>query len=597
MQNIKSTKEQLEDLSGMSIPVDSESTREQIAAINGHELDIDYPIAETDYKNLDSVYPKLASRLWRLNNLYDVRNEDGDLVNFELRDEQLHLLLNFHIRNIILKARQLGFTTFLCILILDYCLFNRGKLTGLVADTKDNAKVIFKKIERAWEHFPQELKEEFGLETVNKSKTEFKFNNDSEIRTGVSLRSGTYQAIVVTEFGPMCSDYPEKAQEIKSGTLPAAEKGLQFIESTADGSGNLFHKWTKTAKLKYDRGYTLSRKDKKFFFFPWYFKQANRVEQDVSSRIDARTNEYLDWVEQKAGIKLEQSQRNWYFLEKDEQEEDMKKEHPSFPEEAFESSGNKLFDNKTLSDQETEYVIDQPVDTIDKHLIFKRYNPNHRYSAGADIGHGIGKDHSTIVVIDLTTGEIALTYMDNHIDPDMFAYEIETACMKYGGCLIVPEINDAGITTLYKLNDLDNIPIYKRETKDTEQLKLSQKLGFRSTSGSKPNLMYNLNRAIEDDEIKITDQTIIDEAKSFNKEDARETNSDNQTNHHDLLMGTALAWEGRGQADFGQEDPEVIREREQRRQQRKSRANRGNKASRKRRRSNNSGSQAMSPYA
>lgn len=62
---------------------------------------------------------RLKDKHWRLNNLYWITDKSGKPVRFRMTPEQLEYFEGMHTRNIILKARQLGFTTEVCIIQLD----------------------------------------------------------------------------------------------------------------------------------------------------------------------------------------------------------------------------------------------------------------------------------------------------------------------------------------------------------------------------------------------------------------------------------------------------------------------------------------------
>ncbi|MBA0937121.1 terminase, partial [Escherichia coli] len=65
----------------------------------------------------------MSNPWWRLNHLYKIQNEKGELVTFRMRPAQRQLFRNMHNKNIILKARQLGFSTAIDIYLLDQALF------------------------------------------------------------------------------------------------------------------------------------------------------------------------------------------------------------------------------------------------------------------------------------------------------------------------------------------------------------------------------------------------------------------------------------------------------------------------------------------
>lgn len=66
-------------------------------------------LAERPITLEDILGPQWTDLEWRLRNLYHIVNEDGKSVPFEPNEEQLDVVRNLHTRNLILKARQLGF--------------------------------------------------------------------------------------------------------------------------------------------------------------------------------------------------------------------------------------------------------------------------------------------------------------------------------------------------------------------------------------------------------------------------------------------------------------------------------------------------------
>lgn len=522
------------------------------------------PIASTDYEGLEKLDPRLADRIWRLNNLYWVVDEDGNLMQFKLRPAQMYLLENMHYKNIILKARQLGFTTFICIFMLDYALFNRNKSLGIVAHTKDDASVIFRKVKIAWDNFPVHLKEYFKLTTTGDSATEYQFTNGSVMRVSTSLRSGTYQMVLITEFGKICSRFPEKAAEIVTGTLPAVPAGgVVFIESTAEGEEGHFYEYCQDAMEMKRLKRALTRKDYKFFFFPWYENPADVIEGDV--QISAEVDQYLEKMQRLVKVTFTREQKNWYYLTTKELKSKMKQEHPTTPEEAFLTSGNKLFKGEMVDAQREKYMC-EPIEVDGDFLIYKRFVSSHLYGLGADVSQGGKRDSSTIVVIDFTTGEVVLTYRSNEIDPVLFAHDIKKAALMYGGCIAAPEANNVGMTTCVTLNGIYS-NIYTQVREGLLEAVPSSKLGYLTSSLTKPKYMYELSEAMENDDLKIPDEGILLEAKKFNKEDTLEiTVTENTTRHFDLLIATGIAFQMRGNLTRGKADPEDVAEVENRRE-------------------------------
>lgn len=276
-----------------------------------------------------------SDRRWRLNNLYHIQDKHGNVVLFQLNEAQNKLLDNLHYLNIILKARQMGFSTFILILALDCCLFNSNFAAGLVADTLDNAKGLLKRIKFAYERIPEAIRKVVAIKADN--ATEIEFSNGSGVEVGVSLRSGTKNFLHISEYGKICAKAPEKAKEIKSGSLNTlAPRQLGFIESTAEGRAGDFYDKTQLARAQADSNRELGDLDYKFHFFPWWQDKTYRLGR--ASLVTEEDQKYFDELRLEHGVILEDEQKWWYSAKKVEQGEDMWKEYPSTPDEAFKAA-------------------------------------------------------------------------------------------------------------------------------------------------------------------------------------------------------------------------------------------------------------------
>jgi len=234
-----------------------------------------------------------------------------------------------------LKARQLGCTTLLCIYFLDQVLWTDNIQAGIIAHTLDDAQNIFvDKIKFAFDHLHPAIKPLFR--TVGDSAKELSFSHGSLIRVGTSLRSSTLQFLHISEMGKICAKYPEKAREIVTGALNTVHKG-QFItiESTAEGREGTFYDMTNLALEKIRNGEHFGEMDFYPFFFPWYDHPAYMLDEQQS--LSQEKVEYFDKLELQ-GIKLTFPQKWWYVKKEETQREDMLREFPSTPEEAFMAS-------------------------------------------------------------------------------------------------------------------------------------------------------------------------------------------------------------------------------------------------------------------
>jgi hypothetical protein len=291
-------------------------------------------IVGADPATLKRAAAKLGDRLWRLDNLYTVKLESGEVIPFKLNDEQREFVTQAHGFNIILKARQLGFTTLVCILMLDACLFNSNTACGIIADTRENASKIFvEKIKDVYARLPDWLKRERPTKTDRAN--ELKFSNNSVIWTGTSHRGGTLQWLHISEYGKICAKWPHKAKEIRTGALNTIHAGQTIIvESTAEGQDGHFFDMTQRAKAKLDLGTTLTPLDFKLHFFPWWRKASYAIDP-TGVIITPDVAQYFETLRVKHGIELTDGQKAWYVKKLEDQEEEMAREYPSTPDEPF----------------------------------------------------------------------------------------------------------------------------------------------------------------------------------------------------------------------------------------------------------------------
>ncbi len=299
---------------------------------------------------LPSSTNKLADPWWRLNNLYWIKDKAGNKVRFRPNWAQRALYENMWFLCIILKARQLGMTTFIQIFMLDRALFNDNINCGIVAHNKEDAEAFFRdKIKFAYDNLPADLRAQ--LKATSDTTRSYTFSNGSTIRVGTSLRSGTYQYVHVSEFGKLCAKYPDKAREVITGTLNTVAPGqFVFIESTAEGPYGHFYEMCKTSQflaLGVQAGEAmLTKMDYKFFFYPWW-KHPDYVLQE-SVEIPAKLLAYFAELREEHGIDLSDAQKAWYAKKASEQGDDMKQEYPSIWTEAFERTNAKAIFGKQL---------------------------------------------------------------------------------------------------------------------------------------------------------------------------------------------------------------------------------------------------------
>lgn len=278
---------------------------------------------------------KLSNKLWRLNSLYYITDKEGKQIRFQMTPEQLEYFESMHTRNIILKARQLGFTTEVCIIQLDAALFESAKC-ALIAHTLNDAKRLFReKVKYAYDRLPEEIKQ--ANPASNDAAGELVFKKGGSLYVSTSFRGGTLRYLHVSEFGKICAKFPDKAREIVTGAFEAvAIDCVITLESTAEGKSGYFYDYCNEAEKALLQGKLLSALDWKFFFFSWWKNPLYAIEP--VEQLPTRLNDYFSELETKHKIKLTKQQKAWYHAKEKTLGDDMKREYPSIPSEAFEQS-------------------------------------------------------------------------------------------------------------------------------------------------------------------------------------------------------------------------------------------------------------------
>lgn len=277
---------------------------------------------------------KMGDRKWRLNNLYFIRDETGRKIQFKMNPVQEYLHDNLWYFTLVPKARQLGVTTFFCILYLDQVLFSENKSAGIIFHKMEDMKKKFRNVIKfAFENLHPWLKAQIG-EPDTDNANELVFPNGSSIFVSMSTRGGTVQFLHISEFAYVCAKAPEKAEEIVSGAINSVHAGQMIsMESTAAGREGYFFNFCMAAQKLQKEKRELTELDWKLFFFPWFLDE--RYVLDGEFMITGEYMKYFDMLETKHKVKLTDRQKRWYIKKKEMNGDKMFAEFPSTLEEAF----------------------------------------------------------------------------------------------------------------------------------------------------------------------------------------------------------------------------------------------------------------------
>lgn len=492
---------------------------------------------------------KLRDKNYRLNHFYKIRNKDEKLVTFKLNRAQKHFRENAHTRNIILKSRQLGFTTLEAIEGLDDCLWNPNFQALMISYDKESALEIFDdKIDLAWQNYPDLFKSLYEIDTNRANKLKFGFGDKtySSILVRTKGRSGTFNKVHVSEFAKICAERPRKAREILTGTIPAVPiNGRADIESTAEGIEGLFYEIFWEAWERQKRGVKLLVTEFKAHFYNWTWDddEIAKIERAIPFSEMEDADKFKEHQKQH---NLSEIQITYYYLKWKSLNKDwdmLHQEYPTTPEEAFIASTNTVIPKQYIENQRK--FIRQPIRMMDDVIIYED-RKNHYYSLGGDPSEGRGKDDSSLTVIDKMTGREVAFYTNNSIQPDQFARKMAKVAEYFNNAIIVPEINSHGLAVLNELQNIGYTNIFQQKFYDKLSQQWQQRLGWKTTRLTKPLMVDEFIQALREEEIGLSSSTTVNQMGSFVHNDTPGSQGMGavQGKKDDALISAMLAWQG-----------------------------------------------------
>lgn len=468
----------------------------------------------------------INDKLWRMNNLYFIITKEGTKDLFSMNRAQAHFFDNylnlpipqqFH-RHIILKSRQLGFTTFINIYILDEILFNTNKEGIIIAHKVEDAKEFFdRKIDFAVRNMDEEVKDAFFK--INRSSArKLQIIKDygpeegatSSITVGTSGRSGTFHYVHISEFAKLCVMYPERAKEVETGTFPAVPfDGFIFIESTAEGMAGRFYEmfhenWLKRLEI------TPMTSKVKFLphFYNWQYDDAEM--KKITEIVPTSKMEVceIDWTSYQQENNLTDLEITYYYMKwlqlgglgGTDSVRKLHQEYPTTPEEAFLSTGQSYFPNakvasmaaRTERGKRGELIQNEKGDLTFSPVsnglleIFKEPEKGRRYIIGGDTSEGLAHgDAQVLYVVDAATEDCVALY-SSQVPPDEFAGDAFNVGKYYNWALLAVEANKDGLWVNNELEKKGYGNIYYRKVFDDITQKIQKYYGWKTTAATRP---------------------------------------------------------------------------------------------------------------
>ena len=217
------------------------------------------------------------------------------------------------------------------------------------------------------------------------------------------------------------------------------------------------------------------------------------------------------------------------------------------------------FDREILDKMEVKI----PIKEIAGFKIYGKYDPSHRYAGGGDVAGGVGLDSSATVFIDFSTypAQVVGTFHSNTIHPEAFGDEMYNEANVFGGCIIAPENNkfDQAVLKAKQLGANIYKSIRGQTVKVLTATPNSYTYGWNTNSLTKSKMFADFRKACNDGLISLNDKDLIQEAKSYTRNELIDTQPDprdvlNATRHFDILVSACIAFQMKDVADAKEVD-------------------------------------------
>ena len=465
---------------------------------------------------LKEIYRSSRNPVYFIDNFCKIRHPTRGLIPFKLYDYQKEALENFlaYDRNIINKARQLGFSTLLAAFIVWLILFHKDKEVLVMATKADVAKNLIKKVKLMLKHVPDWM---YLADITTNQAHSIGLSNGSSVKSiarGDDAGRSEALALLVVDEAAHIRDMGELWKGLAS-TVSTGGKVIAL--STPKGVGNWFYQYCKEAKSG-ENGWHYQE------VFWWSNPDYAEGLEDDPSIPGGKTSPWFKittagWTKQQIAQELLTS---------------------------FTETGDTFLDPATIAHYEeisSEPLIKKGPDN--GLWIWKEGERNKSYLIATDSSSGTSDDYSTAIVLDPRELDVCAEYKGK-LPPDEFgAWLVNDLAPMYNNPLIVPENNNIGMVTAYTIRNMgyDHLAYIDEKTgrlvdKWTAQyLKLQP--GFRTDSKTRPIILQKAEELLRKFLVNSHSKRMVNEFLSFvwknGKPQARKGAND------DLVMALAVA--------------------------------------------------------
>jgi hypothetical protein len=415
--------------------------------------------------------PGVRFRDFLISLLLRVRTKESQLIPLRANRAQREFSRTATRRNIVLKARQMGITTWIAARFFIATITRRGMLTVLVAHDQESAESIFRIVHRFWENLPERLRVG-ALRTSRANVRQLVFPLlDSEYRVESAAdpeagRGLTIQNLHCSEVARWPGDALATLASLRASLTP---KGEVVLESTPRGAvGCFYNEWQRA----HETGYTQH-------FYPWWWEERYR---DETPRPLADVTEEERELKSRHGLDDGQiSFRRQTFAG---QQRLAKQEYAEDAETCFLRSGECVFEIEAI-----ERRLAECADPDCDHKMLRTFLTPQRgraYIIGVDpAGGGVGGDYACAQVIDVLDGW-QCAELHAHLPPQELATKVARLARDHNNAMVVVERNNQGGEVLSCLRNVESYHNLYEE---------NGKAGLLTHSGSRPAIIAALGNA------------------------------------------------------------------------------------------------------
>jgi len=424
--------------------------------------------------------------------LLQVRTREGQTAPLRANPAQEAFERRRGKQNIVLKARQMGLTTWVAARFFLKTITHPGTLTLEVAHTQEAAEEIFRIVHRFVDCLPERLREG-PLKTSRANVRQIVFPElDAQYRV-VSAgdrnagRGLTVQNLHCSELARWPGDPAETLAGLRAAMAPGAEL---ILESTPDGVGGCFHEeWLKASEMGMVR-----------HFFPWWMEQRYRAKAVNEASLTEEERALMSWN----GLDLEQIgyrrqiRANFRGLAQQEYAED--------EESCFRASGDSVFELEAVEARLKETPEPVMLRRNGEMEIWLPPVKGKEYVVAVDpAGGGSEGDYSAIEVLEMETG-LQCAEFAGHVGGLELARLATDLAAEYCRAWLVVERNNhgSGVLALAETNCK-----YERIYRQGGQT------GWLTTSVSRPAVLGRLDAALVEKPECFMSRRLLGECRSF----------------------------------------------------------------------------------